>query len=171
MPRASRTCSSAACRAGASASSGCSAERCSGVDRLEHPLWLRDSVALGVIDAYAGEHLDDLRVLGEFCDGLLAGQMADLVDRAHHLPVDRVVQDLAHEAAVDLEEIDREVLEVTEGRQAGAEIIEREFAPQLLERLDEAVGLRETGDRGGLGDLETDLAGIDPALLELVDDE
>ncbi len=40
--------------------------------------------------------------------------MADLVDRTHHLPIDRVVQDLLDEAAIDLEEVDREVLEVTE---------------------------------------------------------
>jgi hypothetical protein len=40
--------------------------------------------------------------------------VADLVDRAHHLAVDRVAQDLAHEAAVDLQEVDREVLEIAE---------------------------------------------------------
>src|SRR5258706_15123489 len=81
------------------------------------------------------------------------------------------MEDLAHEAAVDFEEIDREVLEVAEGGQAGAEIIERELAAEFLEGLDEAVGLREAGDRGGLGDLEADLAGINAAFLELVDDE
>src|SRR4029077_15367905 len=132
---------------------------------------LRDAVALRVVDAEASEHLDDLGVLGEFRDGLLAGEVPDLVDRADHLAVDRVAQDLAHEAAVDLEVIDREVLEVTERGEPGAEVIERELAAELLQRLDEAVRLREACDRRGLGDLEADLGRIEPALVELIDDE
>jgi hypothetical protein len=34
--------------------------------------------------------------------------MPDLVDRPHHLPIDPIVQNLPHKAAVDLQEIDRE---------------------------------------------------------------
>src|SRR6185437_9586046 len=139
--------------------------------RFEHPLRLRHAIALGEVDPQAGEHLDDLGVLGEFGDGLLAGEMADLVDGADHLPVDGVAQDFAHEAAVDLEVIDREVLEVPERGEAGAEVIERELAAELLQRLDEAVRLGEARDRRGLGDLEADLAAVEAALVELVDDE
>ncbi len=54
---------------------------------------------------------DDLGILGELGDGLLAGQVTDLVDGAHHFPIDGIAQDFAHEAAVDLQEIYREVLE------------------------------------------------------------
>ena len=43
-------------------------------------------------------------ILGKFRDGLLAGQVADFVDRAHHLTVDGIVQDLFDEAAVDLQD-------------------------------------------------------------------
>ena len=68
-----------------------------------------------------------------------------------------------HEAAVDLQEVDREVLEIAERRQAGAEVIERELAAELLQRLDEAVRLREARDRRGLRDLEADLRGIEAA--------
>src|SRR6516164_8966476 len=143
----------------------------SGDRGLHHALRLRNAVALGVVDAEAGEHLDDLGVLGELGDGLLAGEMPDLVDRAHHLAIDRIAQDLAHEAAVDLEVIDREVLEVTEGGEARAEVIECELAAELLQRLDEAVRLREARDGGGLGDLEADLRSIEPALVELIDHE
>ncbi len=63
------------------------------------------------------------------------------------------------------------MLEVTERRQAGAEIVEREAAAEFFQRLDEAVGLREARDRRGLGDLEADLRSVDAALLELLDDE
>ena len=82
-----------------------------------------------------------------------------------------IVQDFPHEAAVDLQEIDREVLEVAERGQAGAEVIQRELAAQLLQRLDEAIGLREARHRRGLGDLEADLRGIEAAAMELVDHE
>src|SRR6185437_2101807 len=139
--------------------------------RFEHPLRLRHAVALGEVDAQAGQHLDDLGVLGKLGDGLLAGEVADLIDGADHLPVDRVAQDLAHEAAVDLEVVDREVLQVPERGEAGAEVIERELAAELLQRLDEAVGLREAGNGRGLGDLEADLRAVEPAAVELIDDE
>ena len=76
-----------------------------------------------------------------------------------------------HEAAVDLQVIDREVLQVAERGESGAEVIERELAAELLQRLDEAVRLREARDRGGLGDLEADLGGIEAAAMELIDHE
>src|SRR5437763_16691333 len=97
--------------------------------------------------------------------------MTYLVDRSHQHAVNRVAQDRAHEAAVDLDVVDREVLQVSEGRQAGAEVSERELAAELFQRLDEAVGLGEARHRRGLGDLEADLRGVEPALVELVDDE
>ena len=97
--------------------------------------------------------------------------MTDFIDGTHHLAIDGVVQDLAHEAAVDLEEVDREVLEITERGQAGAEVVEREAAAELAQRLDEAVRLAEARYRCGLGDLEADLGSVQAASVELVDDE
>src|ERR1700722_6339538 len=117
----------------------CRSELAAGAS-LENALRLRDAVALRKVHADVAQHLDDLGVLGELSDGLLAGEVTDLVDRAHHLAIDRVVQDLAHEAAVDLQVIHREVLQVTERGQAGTEVVERKLAAQLLERLDEAIG-------------------------------
>src|ERR1700761_2546717 len=46
----------------------------SGHGGLQDALGLGDAVALGIVHAEAGEHLDDLGVLGEFGDGLLAGE-------------------------------------------------------------------------------------------------
>ena len=45
--------------------------------RLEDALRLGDPIPLRVVDSEAGEHLDDLGVLGEFGDGLLAGEVAE----------------------------------------------------------------------------------------------
>src|SRR5688572_2045261 len=137
--------------------------------RALNALRLRHPVALGIIDAETAQYLDDLRVLGPLRNRLLAGQVPDLVDRADHLAVDRVVQHALDEAAVDLEEIDREMLQVAERREAGAEVVERELAAELLEGLDEAARLREVRDGRCLGDLEADLAAVYATAVELLD--
>src|SRR6202022_3221398 len=137
---------------------------------LEHALRLRDTIALCVVDAETAQHVDDFHILGTLPHGLFAGQMTDLVDGSDHFAVDGIVQYLFDETAVDLQVIHREVLQVTEGRQAGTEVVERELAAQFLQRLDEAVGLGEARDRGGLRDFEADLGGIQAAAMKLIDD-
>src|SRR6266404_5102954 len=139
------------------------------VQRLEYPLRLRHAIALRVVDPERAQHVYDHEIFGESRNGLLARQMTDFVDGPDHLAVDGIVQYLFDEAAVNLQEIHREVLQIAEGRQAGSEVVERELAAQLLQCLDEAVGLGEACDRGGLGDFEADLDGIPPALLQLID--
>ena len=67
-----------------------------------------------VVDAHATKHRDDLLVLRKLGDGLLAGQVADFVNRAHHFAVNGVMQYLFDEAAVNLEKIDREMFEIAE---------------------------------------------------------
>ena len=83
---------------------------------LEYAMRRADAIALCVIDAQATEHVDDLLVLGKLGDGLFAGKVADLINGADHFAVDGVVEDFFDEAAVDLEKVDRKVLEITERR-------------------------------------------------------
>src|SRR3984957_19988096 len=90
------------------------AGRTGAVGSLQYPLRLRHAIALRVIDAQALQHVDDFLVFCELGDGLLAGQVADLIDRTHHLAVDGIMQYLFDEAAVDLQVVDREVLQITE---------------------------------------------------------
>ena len=97
--------------------------------------------------------------------------MPNLVDRPHHLAVDGIVHQVLHEAAINLQEIDGEVLQVTEGRQTSAEVVEREFAAKTVQRLNEPTGLREIGDGGSLGNLEANLRGIQATGAELLDDK
>src|ERR1700682_512488 len=134
---------------------------------FEHALRLRDTIALGVVDAKTAQHVDDFQILGKLRDGLLSGQMADLVDGTHHFPIDGVMQNLLDEAAVDLQVVDREMLQVTERRQARTEVVERELAAQFLQSLNEAVRLGETRDGGRLGDLEADFSGVQTAAMKL----
>ncbi len=84
--------------------------------------------------------------------------MADFADRPDHALVDRVVDHVADELAVDLQVIDRQVLEVGKRRQAAAEIIEGELAAEFLQGLHEVHDPRQVRYGGGLGNLETDCA-------------
>ena len=53
------------------------------------------------------------------------------------------------------------MLQVVEGPEAGAEVVEREAAAEPGEALHERARLREVGDRGGLGHLEDQPRGVD----------
>ena len=97
--------------------------------------------------------------------------MTNLIDGPHHFAVDGIIHQVLHEAAINLQEIDGEVLQVTEGRQASAEVVQRELAAKTMQRLNEPTGLREIGDSGGLGNLEANLRGIQATGAELLDDE
>src|SRR5215831_9084795 len=88
--------------------------------------------------------------------------MANLVYCLHHGPVDRVTRDIAHERAIDLQVIDRKVLEVGKGRHPAAEIVERETAAQRLQLTDQMRRLGKVCDRRCLRDLEADRAVWDP---------
>jgi hypothetical protein len=56
----------------------------------------------------------------------------DPVDGLRHRLVDGVALEVLHEAAIDLEVVDGEVLQVAEGARARAEIVEREQEPHRL---------------------------------------
>ena len=70
-------------------------------------------------------------------DGRDSHHVADLVDRLDHGAVDRIVRDVAHERAVDLQVIDRQMLEIAERRHAAAEIVERKAATERLQLADQ----------------------------------
>ena len=77
-----------------------------------------------------------------------------------------LVRDAADEVTLDLERVERDVLEIEEGGEAGAEVVEREAAADAAQRVGEAPGLVHVADRGGLGDLEHQQRGIDPRLVD-----
>ena len=78
----------------------------------------------------------------------------------HHLAVGRAGLEVAHELDVDLEVVDRQVLEVGEAAVAGAEVVEREAAAERCQPLGQRAGLVDVLRRGGLGDLEHEVARV-----------
>src|SRR3989344_864415 len=92
--------------------------------------------------------------------------MADLVGGFHRGAVDGIADDITHEAPVNLQIIHVQRLEITEGAQAGAEIIERKAAAHAFEYRDELGRTRKIHHRRGFRDLETDLLGRDNSLIK-----
>src|SRR5499427_6832264 len=78
----------------------------------------------------------------------------DLADRLDHAAVHRVLGDVTDELAIDLQEVHRQRLQIHEGGNAGAEVIERKAAAATLELAHQVARIREAGDCSGLGDLE-----------------
>src|SRR6185312_12228061 len=76
-----------------------------------------------------------------------------------------------HEGAVDLQVVHRQVLQVRERADAGAEVIQGELATHAMQHADEAPCMIQVGDHRTLADLEADLRGSDPRAVETLDDE
>ena len=78
-------------------------------------------------------------------DGVSAAGDADAIDKA----------------AVDFEALDGELVELAEGRVAGAEVVDGEGDAEPGEQVDLAGGLGEVAHHGGFGDLHAEEMGID----------
>ncbi len=79
------------------------------------------------------------------------------------------LQDVAHEAAVDLEQRHRHRAQVGQRRQAGAEIVQRDAAAELAQPPHQPLGLGDVRDRVALGQLEAEHRRVDAAVLEQVE--
>src|SRR5206468_1490401 len=102
---------------------------------------------LGVVDADLPQDLQGGAVLDRLGDGADAHHLADLVDRLDQGPLHRAPHHVAHEGAVDLQEVDLQVLEVGEGGEPAAEVVEHEAEAELLEDPDEVGRLGQVADR------------------------
>ena len=77
---------------------------------------------------------------------------------------------MTDELPVDLDEIDRQRLQIHEGREPGAEVIERELTAARLQLAHEVGDAGEARHRGRLGDLEAQ-GGGDRRLAHALQDE
>ena len=96
-------------------------------------------VALGEVDAAAAEEQLRLVILDALGDRLLVEAVRERDQRLDHELVGAVAEAVGDELAVDLEVVEGDVLEVEEAAEAGAEVIEREAATELLEPLGEVA--------------------------------
>ena len=124
-------------------------------------------VALCVGHADLGQPLQHLAALHALGDGLDTHGQPHLVDRIHHAVVDPIAKHVLDELSVDLQEIHRQGLQISERRQTTAEIIQREFSTQPLEFVHEMRDMYEVADGGCLSDLKADGARRRLETLEL----
>ena len=80
-------------------------------------------VALGVVDADPPHRFEGRLVLDRLGDGAQPHDVADLVDRGHQGGLDGVDGHVAHEAAVDLEEVQRQVAQGVAAGRSGFGVI------------------------------------------------
>ena len=71
-----------------------------------------DIVSLGIIDADVTKGLDHSLVFDKLAYGFDPHDMPDLIDRVDHRTVDIVDVDIDNERTVDLEIVDRKVLQI-----------------------------------------------------------
>src|SRR5947199_10604179 len=87
------------------------------------------------------------------------------------LLVNSVGRQAANEAAIDLQVVDRQTLEVIEGRGAGAEVVESEGAAEFLQARGKLLGAGEIGDNGRFRHLDNQAPRVDrPRSQVMVDD-
>src|SRR6185295_18379301 len=102
---------------------------------------LADAIALSIVHPDVPEFLDDRVVLCVFGNGFDAHNMPDAIDGFGHGLVDGVALQVLDESAVDLEIIDRQILEIAKRARARAEIVKRKQKTHRLAFLDELGGL------------------------------
>src|SRR3954469_6844686 len=128
---------------------------------------LAEVEALGVVDAHAPQQRRRLAVADVLGHRALAEPARDVDDRLDDELVGPVDGRVADELAVDLQVVERQVLEVVERAEARTEVVEGEAAAEVGQAGREVLGARDVGDRDRLGDLEDDLARADLAGLQL----
>src|SRR2546428_51915 len=75
------------------------------------------------------------------------------------------------ERAVDLERVDRQLVQVTQRRIAGAEIVQIDFHAELAQLLEQFRGRGGAVHQRGLGDFETQVARLQSRVMNgLLDD-
>src|SRR5699024_2719644 len=106
--------------------------------------------------------------LDVFSHGFQAHGLANLVDGLDCFQIDRIGDYIAYERAINLDEVERQVLQIRKRTQAAAEIIQCKATAHVSQCPDQMRGTAKIGDRGGLSDLEHQPMWINLALAEQV---
>src|SRR5580693_6406596 len=104
--------------------------------------------------------------LNAFSDQLQAERLSEPDDGADYGQVAGVGAQVADEPGVDLEHVDRKGLQVRQHRIAGAEVVDGDLDPDLLELREGFARGFDVVHHGPLGDLQAYRSGIDAELLD-----
>jgi hypothetical protein len=98
-----------------------------------------DQAALDVVAAPVAQHHRGFLVLHPFGDRLDSEPARQIDQRLHEGAIVGRARDVLHEGAVDLHDIDAELAQIPERGVAGAEIVDRDPAAEILQPRDEAA--------------------------------
>src|ERR1700692_3535614 len=112
-------------------------------DRLYRPPWPPrggepDQPPLNVVAAPVAQHHRRLVVLDPFRHSLDMYPPRQVDQRLHEGAIVRRARDVLHEGAIDFDNVDAELAQIAEGGVAGAEIVDRDPAAEILQPRDEA---------------------------------
>ena len=93
-------------------------------------------------------------------------RLAELHERVDEGLALLVVLQLGDEGAVDLQRVDGEALEVSEGGVAGPEVIDRDPHAERLDLGEATDGVLDVAHQGGLGDLDRQRLRVQAAVGE-----
>src|SRR5690606_14297681 len=133
--------------------------------------WFLDTVALDKINADTAQALANAIILDILGDGALAHQVTHLIDRADQRQVGGIIRYITDKAAIDLDVIDRQMLQVAIRGQPRTKIIQRETTTQSLQLTDKIRGVFQIGNGRRLRDLETDTLTRYRVALEMFEQE
>ena len=86
--------------------------------------WFRDVMPLNFIDTTDFQQAYDLRTFDILCNRITPQRVCDIVHCCYDSTVSRTARHAAHELAIDLDEICRQVLQLRERTETGTEIIQ-----------------------------------------------
>ena len=93
---------------------------------------LADCISLGIVHTDFTQRCKHLIALDKFGDGALTHHLCYVNDHFDHGPVDLAIQHFRYKAAIYLDVVDGQMLEVGERGHAGTEVVKREAAAQFL---------------------------------------
>ena len=126
----------------------------------------REVEALGQVAPQAPDLLDLGQRLDPLDDGRRTDRLGQRDHRGHDGGLDRVLVDVAHEAAVDLDDVDGKPGQVPERGMARAEVVDREPDTQLVESVQDRRRQLHVVHGQALRDLETQLRWVDARDVE-----
>lgn len=105
-------------------------------------------------------------VFDAFCDHAQAEPVGEVDGRAHDARIARVFGHAEHEGLVDLQFIDRQPLEVAQGRVAGAEVVDRQAEAEAAQLLQGGHGQLGLVHHGAFGELQAEGLGRQAVALQ-----
>src|SRR5207253_5040020 len=119
----------------------------------------------------AREGSEGVRLLDSFGDDVEAESVRELDRRLHERPAVRFPFERGEEAAVELDLPDGQLAERGKGRETCPEVVDRDGAAELTERVDDLPAVVEVGDERRLRDLEDERVGGKVVPVQLFADE